>query len=611
MEVAYRNRGMSHHRYPCPNCAAVLQSDRDVAGLPVRCLGCNAVFKANGKATSNVPPLPAPPAPRPAVEPPPPKVRVSKASSSPTPPEPPRKGRFRGIAVIGVVVGALGVAVGATYVIAHLTGNKAGEDGRVAQLPEKAGLVPPKEVAPKTDPARVPPAPFAPRVIEEEEDATAPKAPEKPKPSEPTLPDPNGPPPRPKDGPKPDPEPLPPPPKAEEPAKPPEPTRPAPKEPLVETAPVADGQIPKALLDVLKAATVFVKVRTDRMGATGSGFVLKVDGDSALIVTNDHVAVPHFKEAPGPVGRLDHELVFYSGKKNEFTRKGELIAADAVRDLAILRVRGVKGVADFPAPLNTEKPPLSETMPVFILGFPFGSDLSTSRGNPALTIGKGTISSLREDENGELVAIQLNGDVNPGNSGGPVVDVRGRLVGIAVASIDATQIGLAIPSAELTKMLAGRVGKVEATVRQYEGAAVVVELRAGLADPFQKLTKVAVHYTRADGLRAKPKPGRDGTWAALPGAVRAVLKIEGAAAVGSVRLTANDVGTVPMLFQAEWTYADGKTMIGEPMIHLWVDPRPGPGRPGPPPSIGGPPPMPPMPPGFGPIPNGPRRPPGK
>ncbi len=339
-------------------------------------------------------------------------------------------------------------------------------------------------------------------------------------------------------------------------------------------------------------------------------------------MTNDHVAVPRHKEPAAPDVRFEHELVFYSGRRNEFTRKGELIATDSIRDLTILRVRGIKGVTDFPAPLNTDKAPLSETMPVFIMGFPFGSGLSTTLGNPALTIGKGTISSLREDSYGELDTIQLNGDVNPGNSGGPVVDSRGRLVGIAVASIDATQIGMAIPSAELTKMLAGRVGKIVPTIRQHEGAAVLVDLHAEMADPFHKTTKVAVHYARIDGLRAKPKPGKDGTWGPMPGSARAELKVNGIHAHGGIRLGANDIGAVPMLFQPEWSVG-GKAVYGEPQLHLWVDPRTGMPRPGnepqPPMGIGSPsPPAPPpggtvpMPgkPGFGP-PVGPGRPKGK
>jgi S1-C subfamily serine protease len=596
---------MSLHHYPCPNCAAVLQSPRDVSGLPVRCLGCNAVFTAGGKPL----PSPPPPKPRPAptAEKPTRKARPRNEEPTPRLPDIPRSGRFRGVAVFTVVVLALGAAGGITFAIARNKASKVSEQKVVQSPPAEIPQTPPtKKPVVEPEPEPVAPPPTRARLEEEEDLTTVPKVPpptkdpekEKTKPTGPTLPNPNTPTlifPEAKTPPKPEPV-TKPAPKREEPSarpepppeKVPEPVRTPAKAPPIEVAPTTDGQIPKPLLDALKAATVYVRVMADRRGVSGSGFVLKVDGDTALIVTNDHVAVPRGKELAGPAVRFEHELVFYSGRRNEFIRKAELIATDGVRDLAILRVRGIKGVADFPAPLSTDKAPLSETMPVFIMGFPFGSDLATGRANPALTIGKGTISSLREDDNGELDTIQLNGDVNPGNSGGPVVDSRGRLVGIAVASIDATQIGMAIPAAELTKMLAGRIGKVVPTIRQHEGAAVLVDLHAEVADPFQKITKVAVHYTRIDGLRAKPKPGKDGAWGPLPGSARAELKVNGIDAHGSIRLGSNDVGAVPMVFQAEWSVG-GKPVYGEPQIHLWVDPRTGAPRPGnerPPPGTG-------------------------
>ena len=104
----------------------------------------------------------------------------------------------------------------------------------------------------------------------------------------------------------------------------------------------------------------------------------------------------------------------------------------------------MKGAKDLPKPIDTAtavEP--SETMTVYALGFPFGEALSTTKGNPSLTVGKATVSSLRENERGEVVVIQLDGNLNPGNSGGPVVDAKGRLVGVATAGVRGAGIGLA------------------------------------------------------------------------------------------------------------------------------------------------------------------------
>jgi hypothetical protein len=74
-------------------------------------------------------------------------------------------------------------------------------------------------------------------------------------------------------------------------------------------------------------------------------------------------------------------------------------------------------------------------MPLFAFGFPFGEALARHKGNPAITVSKGSISSLRRDDGGELAIVQIDGELNPGNSGGPVVDAQGRLVGVAVAKV--------------------------------------------------------------------------------------------------------------------------------------------------------------------------------
>jgi S1-C subfamily serine protease len=246
-------------------------------------------------------------------------------------------------------------------------------------------------------------------------------------------------------------------------------------------------------LAALKAATVFVKVEAGSLQGSGSGFLLKVDGETAYVVTNHHVANPHAEfditelvpsspahrpaspnrpsspgrprvpSSPGVTIRRRHvvvnpkdsniTLVFWSGTRKEQSGRAEIVATDPDRDLAVLRIRGIQGL---PLPLETGPiPGLVETTPVFVLGFPFGKLLTTNQANPAITVGKGSVSSLREDEHGELAIVQIDGALNPGNSGGPVVDGQGRLVGVAVATIKGAGIGLAIPSIQLTKMLQG------------------------------------------------------------------------------------------------------------------------------------------------------------
>jgi Trypsin-like peptidase domain len=168
----------------------------------------------------------------------------------------------------------------------------------------------------------------------------------------------------------------------------------------------------------------------------------------------------------------------------------------------------VTGVKDPPKPITyTESPKLVETMQVYTFGFPFGKALATTKGFPAATVGKASVSSLRNGLDGELAFVQIDGNLNPGNSGGPVVDAKGRLVGVAVATIrDGQGIGLTVPAAELGKMMQGRVGRVRITRKEAADGPVTVRVEADLIDPVQNLRSATVHYFVVAPKTKRPEP---------------------------------------------------------------------------------------------------------
>ena len=134
-------------------------------------------------------------------------------------------------------------------------------------------------------------------------------------------------------------------------------------------------------------------------------------------------------------------------------------------------------------------------MPVYTFGFPFGTALSITDGNPAVTVGRATVSSLRNSPDGELAVIQIDGNLNPGNSGGPVVDAKGGLVGVAVATVRNGQgIGFAVPAAELAKLMRGRVGRVSVAPRKEADGTATVRIEAELIDPAERLASAVAHY---------------------------------------------------------------------------------------------------------------------
>lgn len=262
-----------------------------------------------------------------------------------------------------------------------------------------------------------------------------------------------------------------------EPAK--EPIQPVPPE---QRAGGANDTLP---LKELKAATVYIKGETTTLASRGSGFVVRAQGDTVLVATNHHVITPP-KDEEGPLppffvprgprmpgmmrpprlprrgivppgaSILELTVIFYSGTAKEQSLPAVVVADDAVNDLAILRA---KGVADAPRPINFQQTPeLRETMSVVAFGFPFGEKLDLQKKNPAVTVTKGAISSLR-GEGGQLEQVQLDLDLNPGNSGGPVVDEKGALIGVAVAKVMNTRIGFAVPVPKLHRLMQGPLDK--------------------------------------------------------------------------------------------------------------------------------------------------------
>ena len=131
-----------------------------------------------------------------------------------------------------------------------------------------------------------------------------------------------------------------------------------------------------------------------------------------LLVTNQHVVD----------GCASVEVVASDGR-----RTGAVVDADALIDLALIRVTGLKGAtARLRIPRNVR---LGEAVMVF--GFPLSGSL-TSGGN----FTSGLVSGLRglRDAAGE---IQITAPVQPGNSGGPVMDASGLVVGVVQAKLDA------------------------------------------------------------------------------------------------------------------------------------------------------------------------------
>lgn len=177
-------------------------------------------------------------------------------------------------------------------------------------------------------------------------------------------------------------------------------------------------QAVRRVADSVEPSVVHIEVETpgfQTAGSSGSGWVYDSDGH---ILTNAHVVAD--------ADRIRVE--FHDG----YLADAELIAADAHTDIAVLRVRAHDGL--IPAARATGKR-VSKGDRVFTFGSPFGFKFSMSEGivsglgrSPRTGGGAGMFRAT-----GFTNFIQTDAAVNPGNSGGPVVDVNGRVVGMNVA----------------------------------------------------------------------------------------------------------------------------------------------------------------------------------
>ncbi len=171
---------------------------------------------------------------------------------------------------------------------------------------------------------------------------------------------------------------------------------------LAVPAPKVCGKTPQNAEQVFRSAREGVAVVSTGSGV-GSAFVVAQQNGMTYLVTNAHVV--------GDSERV--RLKWVDGRTDAAEVVVRASGESPSRDLALLAVAGTRGRV-----LELREQPAAVGQEVFVIGAPKGLEFSLSRG---------VVSSLR----GEDEILQIDAAVNPGNSGGPVLDAGNCVAGVA------------------------------------------------------------------------------------------------------------------------------------------------------------------------------------
>jgi len=164
----------------------------------------------------------------------------------------------------------------------------------------------------------------------------------------------------------------------------------------------------------LKISRASGRASARRGPSSGTGFVISTQGH---ILTNSHV-----------VNGANVISVYLHGERHPAT----LVREDLQNDLAVLKIERVT------TPLNfRDDSRVRAGEGVAAMGFPLSGILSRE---PHVTTGSVTALAGIQDD---VRFLQISAPLQPGNSGGPVLDESGRVIGIAVSQLDALKLALA------------------------------------------------------------------------------------------------------------------------------------------------------------------------
>ena len=229
----------------------------------------------------------------------------------------------------------------------------------------------------------------------------------------------------------------------------------------ITTSELVETSISTSVDKVYGSTVIIIAYKDDKKISTGTGFVYKKDKKNAYIMTNNHV-----------IDKADKVEVEFNDKSEKIEAK--ILGGEVYSDIAVLTI-DVNKAADEVEVGNTKDIKLGDT--IFTVGSPMGEDYKG-------TVTKGIVSGkdrmIEVNLTGNvsdyyMKVIQIDAAVNPGNSGGPLCDVSGKVIGIISLKIVKDEVegmGFAIPIEDALEY-ASAIEEGGEIVRPYIGISMI------------------------------------------------------------------------------------------------------------------------------------------
>lgn len=317
----------------------------------------------------------------------------------------------------------------------------------------------------------------------------------------------------------------------------------------------AEEALAAETVDRLKEATPLLGFTAGGQRRFATAWVVSQSGTRAIAISSGLVR-------PDP--DTSTVLVFRAGTSSPREMTATLLARDPEAGLSAWGLPG-EG-APMPIPCAKADPP-TETQVVYYLGYPLAGEQESGRPSFPVNIGRGSVTALRKDAEGRLLAIQLDADLSPGGEGGPVVDTRGELIAVAGGKVAGTRTCMAIPAGAVVRFLAGYACAPAILPEKLTSRSLSADVAVRIVDPLSNCRRVRVLASRKSKNSTATR--NESGWNLIDSPDTQVeLKLGGMEAKGQLRLEAAGTTDEIWIVQVAFDDRDGSSRATQPVEFL-------------------------------------------